>query len=307
MWGETDWWKGIQSKNGANALIGLGTGLLQGNTFAKGLAAGGQGFMQGAQLDDQYAAEAERKAKEEQGLNSTMEFLRSKGYDDLLAGVESGGMDMGTAWTEALRRGQPQAPKPPIEVGGVLVDPVTFQPIFDSRQPEKPPAAPAGYQWNQDGTQTFIPGGPADPANMGRTTEAQRRNQQLASVIQPELAAVEQNWSELANPGNQAGGMIPGFGNAVTSPGYQQASNSLATIAQSYLYSVSGAAATDAEVKKIVDSVTPKPFESQQSIDAKLARIRQMADAVIQAGGAGGQQPVAPNTTSTGLQWSIEP
>lgn len=106
-----NWWNaavdGFNSKKGANALIGLGTGLLQGNTFAKGLAAGGQGFMQGAELDQQYADAEAKKAKEEQGLNSTIEYMRSKGYDDLIAGVQSGGMDMGAAWTEALRRGQP--------------------------------------------------------------------------------------------------------------------------------------------------------------------------------------------------------
>lgn len=105
------WWDkavtGFQSKQGANALIGLGAGLLGGRTFAEGLASGAQQSMHGNQLDQQYAAEAERKAKEEQGLNSTIEFMRGKGYDDLIAGVESGGMDMGAAWTEALRRGEP--------------------------------------------------------------------------------------------------------------------------------------------------------------------------------------------------------
>lgn len=73
MWGQDDWWKGIQSKNGANALIGLGTGLLQGNTFAKGLAAGGQGFMQGAQIDQQYAQEEAKLAER----NVTMEWVKA--------------------------------------------------------------------------------------------------------------------------------------------------------------------------------------------------------------------------------------
>lgn len=73
MWGQDDFWKGVQSKNGANALIGLGTGLLQGNTFAKGLAAGGQGFMQGAQIDQEYAALAEKKADQ----NVTMEWVKA--------------------------------------------------------------------------------------------------------------------------------------------------------------------------------------------------------------------------------------
>lgn len=292
----------------SESLQDFGYGLVNSTNFGNAFGAATNRMAQMQPIRDQQYALQEQEAEQAQAKNATLEWLRSNGYNDLVAGVEGGGLDMGTAWSEALRRGQPgEAPKP-IEVGGVLLDPVTYQPIFDSRTGSGQPSAPSGYQWNPDGTQSYIPGGPADPSTQAKTTEAQRRNQQLASVIQPELAAVEQNWSELANPQNQAGSMIPGISNAVTSPGYQQASNSLATIAQSYLYSVSGAAATDAEVKKIVDSVTPKPFESQQSIDAKLARIRQMADAVIQAGGGGAQQMQAPaGQTSNGVQWSIEP
>lgn len=111
-----NWWDkavtGFNSKDGANALIGLGTGLLSQNTFSKGLAAGGQGFMQGAELDQQYADEATKKADALKGRNSTIEYLRSKGYDDLLAAVESGGMDMGTAWNAAIERGKPVAADP---------------------------------------------------------------------------------------------------------------------------------------------------------------------------------------------------
>lgn len=65
-----DFWQGFQSKKGANALIGFGTGLLSGNTFAKGLAAGGQGFMQGNALDEQAARESQER-------NATMEWLKA--------------------------------------------------------------------------------------------------------------------------------------------------------------------------------------------------------------------------------------
>lgn len=263
-----------------------------------------QGFANGMQLDQQRSDQQMEEQERQQQINVTAAFLREKGAEDLAAAVEGGmtsGADAFNQWYQQANA----APKAPIEVGGVLVDPVTFQPIFDSRQPEKPPAAPSGYQWTPEGTQAFIPGGPADPSTQAKTTEAQRRNQQLASVIQPELATVEQNWDALADGGNQTWGSNPVTA-GMASPEYQQARNSLNVIAQSYLYSVSGAAATDAEVQKIVDSVTPKPFESPQSIAAKKARIQQMADAVIQAGG-GAQQQAPGGQTSTGLQWSIEP
>ena len=64
----------------------------------------------------------------------------------------------------------PDAPKP-IEVGGVLLDPVTYQPIFDSRQQEAPTRLitgdeavkmglpPGAYNMGADGKVTAIGGG----------------------------------------------------------------------------------------------------------------------------------------------------
>lgn len=291
-----------------NKVQGAFAGLGQGKTFGQGLGNAALYAQAGGLQDDIARKDLEAEAKATEQTNATRSWLEQQGYTDLVPLVDAG--QAGLAYGEALKRMQPgygqEAAIKPIEINGQLVDPTTGKVMGDYRDPQSGMgAAPSGYQWNPDGTQAYIPGGPADPSTPAKTTEATRRNQQLASVIQPELAAVEQNWAELASGQNQAGNMVPGIGNALTSPGYQQASNSLATIAQSYLYSVSGAAATDAEVRKIVDSVTPKPFESQQSINDKLARIRQMAAAVVEAGG-GGQQQAPAGQTSTGLQWSIE-
>lgn len=294
--------------NNRNTLMGFGAGLASGPTLGRGIAAGLQGAQQGSMTDTLFAQQAEEKAAEAERGNVTRSWLEQQGFTDLVPLVDAGQADI--AYNEALKRMQPgygQAETvKPIEVNGQLVDPMTGRVIGDYRDPQAGFGnAPAGYQWNQDGTQSYIPGGPADPSTQAKTTEAQRRNQQLASVIQPELATVERNWDALADGGNQTWGSNPVTA-GMTSPEYQQARNSLNVIAQSYLYSVSGAAATDAEVQKIVDSVTPKPFESPQSIAAKKARIQQMADAVIQAGG-GAQQQAPGGQTSTGLQWSIEP
>jgi hypothetical protein len=264
------------------------------------------------QRSDQQMEEQQRQAQ----INQTTEFLREKGYTDLLAAVE-GGMDMGAAWTEALRRGQPQAPKPPIEVGGVLVDPVTFQPIFDSRQPEKPPAAPSGYQWNPDGTQSYVPGGPADPAFANSTkppTESRIRNEMLYKVMEPEAASLLGDpvtgaggtFDALTDLGNQGWNGI-GAGSVMASPQYQQAQASLKTIIASYLYATSGATANPGEVENQAAILTPRPGESAASIADKKARLAVMVNAVRDAA-AGGGQPQAPGgQTSTGLQWSIEP
>lgn len=114
-----NWWSGIAdgfgSKKGANALIGLGTGLLQGNTFAKGLAAGGQGFMQGAELDQQYAQEEADKLKETEQTNVTRSWLEQQGFTDLVPLVDAGQADI--AYNEALKRMQPAAAPDPFTLG----------------------------------------------------------------------------------------------------------------------------------------------------------------------------------------------
>ena len=93
-----------------NTLRGAFAGLGQGANFSEGLGTAALGAQRGAIADDAFAVQQEAEAKRLDSLNKTAEFLRSKGYEDLLAGVESGGMDMGAAWTEALRRGQPTTP-----------------------------------------------------------------------------------------------------------------------------------------------------------------------------------------------------
>lgn len=85
------------SSKGANALIGLGTGLLSAPTFAQGLAAGGQGYMQGAQQDDEYAKmQAEKAAREKEIADAAAlkakyaDFFTKENRPDLAEGIVSG-------------------------------------------------------------------------------------------------------------------------------------------------------------------------------------------------------------------------
>jgi len=124
MAGWEDFAKGFQSKRGANALIGLGSGLLSQPTFSKGLAAGGEGFMQGAELDQQYADAEAAKAQQAGETNMTKEWLKSKGRDDLIPLVDAGqGM---FALQEATKVAQGTTPGDNLmSVGGHLYDPAT--------------------------------------------------------------------------------------------------------------------------------------------------------------------------------------
>lgn len=136
-----------------NALMGAAAGLASG-----GLGGLWTGASQGMGLDRQLANEQVARDEQQQSKNATVEYLRSKGYNDLLAGVEGGGLDIGTAWAEALKRGQPQEPGANLmSVGGSLYDPATGQWI-------SPPADVAANrqnvsltpQWGQDAQGNWV-------------------------------------------------------------------------------------------------------------------------------------------------------
>lgn len=154
---------------------------------------------------------------------------------------------------------------------------------------------------------------PLTGAKQKPLNEQQQRDNKLYSVVAPELQIVEKNFSALSNPSDQALSAIPrgsDFGaEYLKSPEYQRASNSLRTIIASYLYSVSGATAAPAEVENQAAILTPKPGEAKASLDDKLARIRQMVDAIKSGGGSApaGNAGTGGGTTSNGLKWSIEP
>lgn len=87
----------------------IGAGLASGQNFAAGLSNAAQMQPIGAAADDAYAASQKAEAERQDSLNQTIEYMRSRGYDDLVAGVSSGGMDMNAAWAEVGRRDQPAA------------------------------------------------------------------------------------------------------------------------------------------------------------------------------------------------------
>lgn len=147
--------------------------------------------------------------------------------------------------------------------------------------------------WTQGGGDMGLGGGVGAPVlvpgTVQKPTEQQVRDQKLYDVMAPDYEVVKQNFAALAELGNQAGGMLPGKVNSfLTSAEYQRATNALQTIIKSYLYSVSGATATDGEVASQTRALTPAPGEDPASIADKLQRIGVMVDAVRNGGQTGG-------------------
>lgn len=99
-WGANPVYQGLASNK--NALMQFGAGLASGNGWGEGFSNGLQGLSRGALADDAYALMEEEKAKEQETLNQTTEWLRQNGHANLLAAVESGAMSPGDAWATAL-------------------------------------------------------------------------------------------------------------------------------------------------------------------------------------------------------------
>ena len=97
------------------ALMQFGAGLASGSNFGEGLANGLSAMPRGALLDQQYAEQQKQEAEKQQSQNATIEWLKSQGYEDLAQMAQATG-DVGAAWTEGLRRSQPQ-PLDPFTLG----------------------------------------------------------------------------------------------------------------------------------------------------------------------------------------------
>jgi hypothetical protein len=289
--GFTNWWDQHR-----NAITNFGVGLANGPTFSQGIGLGTQGLASGAQQDDAYATQQKAEAERTAAITATQKALAK--YPDLQA-LAVPGADMGPIIAELFRRSAPgygaAAQPDPFTLGPgqtrYAADGTEIASI--PAEPEKPQAAPTGYRWAPDGKALEpIPHGPADPATAGKTTEATRRNQQLAKVLEPEVQsllgpdgnsgtfdALTNGWSQAVDAMGPLG-LVVGGGPAAE---YQQAKNSLKTIIASYLYSVSGATANPGEVETQASVLTPKPNEPAASVAEKRRRIATMVQAVRDA------------------------
>lgn len=259
--------------------------------------------LQQAEHNSRLQALGTERAQEQQRLNQTLKWAESTGDPDVM-GLAGAGM-----FNEAFKVYQSKQSGPELEFK-TLPDGTygTFNPSGGQFEPlgSAPKTSSGGVEIElPDGTR-FSSGG----------TEGQRRNQQLYSVIQPELQTVEQTFDALGQLGNQAAGAMGTPGNFVASPEYQMGRNSLQTIISSYLYSVSGATANPGEVATQTDMLLPKPGDSAGTLDLKKKRIQTMVRAVGIAagaaapagfdGGAGGGGGGVSNRTSNGLSWSAQ-
>lgn len=316
-------------KSNRNAITQLGAGIA-----ANGLAGGAEGIAKGAIADDAYAVAQKAEADRQAGLNSTIEFMRSKGYDDLIAGVEGGGLDMGTAWSEALKRSAPgynAGPEPTANMRDFQY--AQENPGYaDFINPANTPSAPSGYRWNPDGTQSYVPGGPNDPATRSSVVpmnstiqkelfEADDAIKAGSEVISGLDRALQLNDTAYDGPfadqRSAASALFGDQGGIAT----QELKNVVTAQALESLKAVFGGMPTEGERKILLEiqgSVDqPKPVREAIYTRARAAAERRIAENQAKAdalrsgqyfdSGYAVRPSKAPNTTSSGLSWSIEP
>lgn len=196
--------------------------------------------------------------------------------------------------------------------------------------------APSGYQWGPDGTSmTFVPGGPADPANKSSNVpmnstiqkeifEADEGAMAGQSVVQSLTRALELNdqaWSgPVADPASYAGSLIGNEGATAT----QELKNLVTAQALDQLKVTFGSMPTEGERKILLEiqgSVNQAPEVRRVIFERALAAAQrriianqQKAEALrggtyFDPGFGAGGQPAAQQpggTTAGGLQWSVE-
>jgi hypothetical protein len=217
-----------------------------------------------------------------------------------------------TGQREILREA-PAAPEQqrPLEVGGVLLDPVTYQPIFDSRTtgtPDLPvdvreyefysqqettagrtPLSFADYQASQrgngltvttnpDGTTTVMQGGSTRPL-----TEGQSRDTVYVTRANGALPIIDAMGDSLTSLPQAVGGNVPVVGNYLKSPEYQQAQQAGREFLASILRKDTGAAVTPSEEQLYGEIYLPRPGDSPEVL-AQKQQSRARAVAAIEAG-----------------------
>lgn len=225
-------------------------------------------------------------------------------------------LQMQKAQLEIEQMRNPGAPKP-IEVGGVLLDPVTYQPIFDSRQAQTPddPIAALRARASEAGLQPGTPDYAAFMASGGKPengmviesdgqggfrmvqgagagaaagkpfTEGQSKDVVYSTRARGALEVLDPIAGSLTNRGDRAAEYDPtGFARgAVQSDEFQIAKNAGDEFLQAILRKDTGAAITPAEQALYGVTYLPQPGDSPALIESKQ-QARARAVAAIEGG-----------------------
>lgn len=315
---------------------GAFAGFGQGTNFGAGLGNAAMGAQRGALLDDVTRADTEAEKQRVAQINQTAAFLREKGAEDLAAAVEGGmttGADAFNQWyqqanaqpdlTADMQNYQYAQANPGFAdfMGGAGEAPQIVE-TFDAEtgQPVK------GYM---QGT-TFVPvGGPKQASARDNPMNATIQQailgaDEVAASSETSITtlnrALELSQQAYEGPASEQRAAVAALFGDQGAQATLELKNIVMSNALESLKATFGAAPTEGERKILLDiqgsvdqpkAVREAIYRRAQAAAARRVELNRRKAEALRSGQyfdpGYGQEQAAPNTTSTGLQWSIEP
>jgi hypothetical protein len=172
--------------------------------------------------------------------------------------------------------------KDPINVNNVLLDPDTFQPVYDGREAERPETktvkladgSDALVQYNKETgawDPAKVPEGGTGAQPNGKLTEAQSKTTLFKSMqdeVTPFLDGLEQQWDP-ANLADAAARATPIAGNFLQTEEGQQYTAAASMWAEGALRISTGAAATEPEIQRNLRTYFAQPGDTPATVQFK--------------------------------------
>lgn len=281
-----------------NMMSDLGYGISQGG-FKKGFGIGAGRMAEMAPYRAQMAGIEEQKAEEAEQENQTLEWLRQKGAEDprfaeLAKAVESGGMDVGTAWQTGLSyiNATPD----------LTAEQRNFQysqenPGFaDFLNPSKPPTPTDDmreYQYaQQQGYEGSFTDYQTEMRKAGATNIDLNANQGAAAAYADRMVSADAVLSDplltkaMGDLTEQIKGNVPVAGNFLVSKEYQMAEQAQRDFINAVLRRESGAVISPSEFENAKKQYFPQPGDGPEVIEQKARNRRTAIDGVARAAGS---------------------
>jgi hypothetical protein len=232
---------------------------------------------------------------------------------DIVQELTAAGYKPGTpAYEAAYFRAKGQSTEiTPLEKAKLAIDREKNQIERDKLNRGEPNKPPAGYRANPDGTLSFIPGGPADPATGQRSavpTEGERKagtllkrlefsERQLADVVAKSPGAAKPSMiSEAVRGIPLIGGDTPA--NLLTGEARQRVEAAQLDLLDAALTLGTGAAYTKEQLRGYARSYFPQIGDSKETVADKQARLQNVISAARISAGRAAEMGEEPATSS---------
>lgn len=278
------------------ALLGLASGLLQGNDLGQGLGMGFERAAQGRQADDAYATAQKEEARRQEQLNQTVAWAQTK-FPQLAGAPPELVADIAPKlYMETMKGSQPSL----MEINGQLVNTATGEVVGDYRSQEgpKPTSSMQEYEFaRSQGYEGTFQQYETDMKKAGATSIDFNANQGTAAAYADRMAAAD---AVLSDPKlesaqtdvvQQGLSSVPVAGNFITSEEKKLAEQAERDFINAILRRESGAVISPSEFENARQQYFPQPGDTPAVIKQKADNRKNAINGVARAAGPAYQQP----------------